>query len=61
MFMRMAYDEKLAEAAYLIGCQRTGEAVVIDPNATSTATSAWPRSMGSESSPPPRRTSTPTS
>jgi hydroxyacylglutathione hydrolase len=31
MFMRMVYDEKLAEAAYLIGCQRTGEAVVIDP------------------------------
>lgn len=31
MFMRMVYDEKLAEAAYLIGCQRTGEAIVIDP------------------------------
>ncbi|HED53613.1 MAG TPA: MBL fold metallo-hydrolase [Phycisphaerales bacterium] len=31
MFMRMLYDEKLAQAAYLIGCQRTGEAVVIDP------------------------------
>lgn len=31
MFMRMIYDEKLAQAAYLIGCQRTGEAVVIDP------------------------------
>lgn len=31
MFMRMVYDEKLAQAAYLIGCQRTGEAVVIDP------------------------------
>ncbi|MCA9244131.1 MAG: MBL fold metallo-hydrolase, partial [Phycisphaerales bacterium] len=29
--MRMIYDEKLAQAAYLIGCQRTGEAVVIDP------------------------------
>ena len=31
MFMRMVYDEKLAQAAYVIGCQRTGEAVVIDP------------------------------
>lgn len=31
MFMRMVYDEKLAQAAYLFGCQRTGEAVVIDP------------------------------
>ena len=31
MFLRMIYDEKLAAAAYLIGCQRTGEAIVIDP------------------------------
>ncbi len=31
MFMRMIYDEKLAQAAYLIGCQRSGEAIVIDP------------------------------
>ncbi|MCC6660441.1 MAG: MBL fold metallo-hydrolase [Phycisphaerales bacterium] len=31
MFFRMVYDDKLAQAAYLIGCQRTGEAVVIDP------------------------------
>ncbi|MBL9001989.1 MAG: MBL fold metallo-hydrolase [Phycisphaerae bacterium] len=31
MFMRTVYDDKLAEAAYLIGCQRTGEAIVIDP------------------------------
>jgi hydroxyacylglutathione hydrolase len=31
MFMRMIYDEKLAQAAYLIGCQQTGEALVIDP------------------------------
>ena len=31
MFMRIIYDEKLAQAAYLIGCQKTGEAVVIDP------------------------------
>jgi len=31
MFFRLVYDDKLAEAAYLIGCQRTGEAIVIDP------------------------------
>ncbi len=31
MFFRMVFDDKLAEAAYLIGCQRTGEAIVIDP------------------------------
>ncbi|MBX3409496.1 MAG: MBL fold metallo-hydrolase [Phycisphaeraceae bacterium] len=31
MFMRMVYEEKLAQAAYVIGCQRTGEAIVIDP------------------------------
>jgi hydroxyacylglutathione hydrolase len=31
MFFRMIYDDKLAQAAYLIGCQRTGEAVIIDP------------------------------
>lgn len=31
MFMRMIYDDKLAQAAYLIGCQKTGEAVIIDP------------------------------
>lgn len=31
MFLRMVYDEKLAQAAYLIGCQRSGEAIVIDP------------------------------
>ena len=29
--MRMIYDDKLAQAAYLIGCQKTGEAVIIDP------------------------------
>lgn len=31
MFLRMVYDEKLAAAAYVIGCQRTGQAIVIDP------------------------------
>lgn len=31
MFLRMIYDEKLAQGAYLIGCQRSGQAIVIDP------------------------------
>ncbi|MBL8763631.1 MAG: MBL fold metallo-hydrolase [Phycisphaerae bacterium] len=31
MFFRMVYDENLAAAAYLIGCPRTGDAIVIDP------------------------------
>ena len=31
MFFRMLYDDHLAQASYLIGCQRTGEALVIDP------------------------------
>ena len=32
MFFQRFYDTKLAQASYMIGCQRTGEAVVIDPN-----------------------------
>ena len=31
MFLRQIYDEALAQAAYVIGCQQTGEALVIDP------------------------------
>ena len=31
MLFRMIYDEDLAQAAYLIGCQKTGEAIIIDP------------------------------
>lgn len=31
MFFRQIYDEKLAQGAYLIGCQKTGEAIIIDP------------------------------
>lgn len=30
MLLRYFYDEKLAHASYLIGCQKTGEALVID-------------------------------
>ncbi len=49
MFLRMVYDEKLAQAAYLIGCQRTGEAIVIAQDvdryidlATACGSSRWP-------------------
>jgi hydroxyacylglutathione hydrolase len=31
MLLRMIFDDSLAQAAYLIGCQRTGEALLIDP------------------------------
>ena len=31
MLLRQIYDEDLAQAAWLIGCQRTKEAIVIDP------------------------------
>ena len=31
MFFRQVFDPSLAQYAYLIGCQRSGEAVVIDP------------------------------
>jgi hydroxyacylglutathione hydrolase len=32
MFLRQIYHNGLAQASYLIGCQATGEAIVIDPN-----------------------------
>ncbi|CAN5559297.1 MBL fold hydrolase [soil metagenome] len=32
MFLRMLYDEKLAQASYVVACQATGDALVIDPN-----------------------------
>lgn len=31
MLFRTVYDDRLAQAAYLIGCQKSGEALVIDP------------------------------
>lgn len=31
MLLRYFYDEKLAHASYLVGCQKTGEAAIIDP------------------------------
>ncbi len=32
MLLRQLYHENLAQASYLIGCQATGEAIVIDPH-----------------------------
>ena len=32
MFLRRFYDDHLAQASYLIGCQASGEAVVVDAN-----------------------------
>lgn len=31
MFFRLVYDEMLAQAAYVVGCQRTREVIVVDP------------------------------
>ena len=31
MLLRQIFDEDLAQAAWLIGCQKTGEAIVVDP------------------------------
>lgn len=31
MFFRQLYDQSLAQASYVIGCQATGEAIVVDP------------------------------
>jgi hydroxyacylglutathione hydrolase len=35
MLLRLLYDEKLAHASYLIGCQASNEAIVVDPNRNS--------------------------
>lgn len=32
MFLRHIYNSDLAQASYLVGCQRTGEALIVDPN-----------------------------
>ncbi|HAQ9610395.1 TPA: MBL fold metallo-hydrolase, partial [Enterococcus faecium] len=31
MLLERFYDDDLAQASYLIGCQATGDAVVVDP------------------------------
>jgi hydroxyacylglutathione hydrolase len=40
MLLERYYDDSLAQASYLIGCERTGEAIVIDPNALADASAA---------------------
>ena len=32
MLLKYFYDKKLAHASYLVGCQKTGEAILIDPD-----------------------------
>ena len=32
MLLRLLYDPRLAQASWLVGCQATGEALVLDPN-----------------------------
>ena len=32
MLIRRFYDDKLAQASYMIGCQANGQAIVIDPH-----------------------------
>ncbi|MBK5443351.1 MULTISPECIES: MBL fold metallo-hydrolase [Peribacillus] len=32
MLLKYFYDEKLAQASYLVGCQATGEAIIVDPS-----------------------------
>lgn len=32
MLLERFYDDKLAQASYMIGCQATGEALIVDPN-----------------------------
>lgn len=34
MLLRYFYDDALAQASYMVGCQKTGEAIIIDPNRT---------------------------
>ncbi|HEY9428333.1 MAG TPA: rhodanese-like domain-containing protein [Gemmatimonadaceae bacterium] len=36
MFLRRFYNEPLAQASYMLGCQATGVAVVVDPNRDTT-------------------------
>lgn len=32
MLLKYFYDQTLAHASYMVGCQKTGEAVIVDPN-----------------------------
>lgn len=31
MLLRYFYDDRLAQASYMVGCARTGEALIVDP------------------------------
>lgn len=31
MFFQQFYDQKLAQTSYMVGCQKTNEAIIIDP------------------------------
>lgn len=42
MLLERIYDEDLAQASYVIGCQAKNEAMVVDPAATSRCTWTWP-------------------
>ena len=46
MLLRRFYDDTLAQASYLIGCQRTGDAIVVDPNRDAEQYLAAARSEG---------------
>ena len=47
MKLRYFYDEKLAHASYLVGCQATGEALIVDPGRN--VVSVVPREVASQS------------
>ena len=48
MFFKRFYDENLAQASYLIACEKTREAIVIDPNLD---VSQYTRAAGAQHAP----------
>lgn len=46
MLLRLLYDDKLAQASWLVGCQRTGEALIVDPSRDSAKYLAAARAEG---------------
>ena len=60
MLLKYFYDEKLAQASYLVGCAKTGEALVIDPMRNITPYLRQRKRRGCASPTSPRPTSTPT-
>ncbi len=46
MFFERMYDADLAQASYLIGCQSTGEAVVVDPRREPEVYLEWAKAQG---------------